>query len=315
VVFQILVHVLTPFATHELLPLTLISTHIHNLVLRILHYRLLLAAAAPEYKILLEAYHPARRYTRPYLFCEYLGTDGLSSHHEGEGSLYDDCEGVAGRLGKLGALYSRFRPEHPDVEGNIAARRIAGATPILAAPTQGTGAEASEAWSQSAPVVTPVYRNAGDGGSKKVIHTINLDSGELFGQFCAYASLVRLGPRRGVFLSTMNIVEPGQGTMRVWRQWLIDRSRELYEAENSGTSGKEIETTSTLRTPNFRGDPTILWTDYKKNVGLRMRVRHRNPAAYDMSADDLEDEPLACDVEIAGKYSCHSSFVLPADTT
>jgi len=293
------VHILTPFPTELLLPLTLICTKVHNLVLRLLHYRLLLAAAAPEYKIILEAYHPSRRYTKPYLFCEYLGTDGLSSQHEGEGSLYQDCDGVAGRLGKLGALYSRFRPEHPDVEGTMPMRRIAGATPVLAQPTDGTGADPSEGWSQSAPPTTPIYRNAGDGGTKKIVHTINLDGGELFGQFCAYGSLVRLGPRRGLFLSTVNIVEPGAGTIRVWRHWLVDRCKELYEAERNGTSAIILEETLTTRVPAFHSDPTILWTDNKKNVGLRVLVRHRNAAAYGM--DDLDEEPLSCDIEIQGE--------------
>lgn len=302
-------HIFTPFTTEALLPLTLTCTKVHNLVLRLLHYRLLLAAAAPEYKIILEAYHPSRRYTKPYLFCEYLGTDGLSSQHEGEGSLYQDCDGIAGRLGKLGALYSRFRPEHPDVEGTIPMRRIAGATPVLAQPSDGNGANPADGWSQSAPPTTPIYRNAGDGGTKKIVHTINLDSGELFGQFCAYASLVRLGPRRGVFLSTVNIVEPGQGTIRVWRHWLVDRCKELYEAEQAGTTRTPLQETATTRIPAFRSDPTILWTDYKKNVGLRVLVRHRNPAAYAMR--DLDDEPLGCDLEIQGKYSCLCHRIQP----
>lgn len=294
-------HIFTPFTTESLLPLTLTCTKVHNLVLRILHYRLLLAAAAPEYKILLEAFHPSRRYTKPYLFCEYLGTDGLSSQHEGEGSLYEDCDGVAGRLGKLGALYSRFRPEHPDVEGTIPMRRIAGATPVLAQAPTDTGATQVDGWTETAPPTTPVYRNSGDGGTKKIVHTINLDEGELFGQFCAYGSLVRLGPRRGVFLSTVNIVEPGQGTIRVWRHWLVDRCNELYEAEKSGTSDKVIEQSPTARIPAFRTDPTILWTDYKKNVGLRVLVR-RNTAAAGRCSADMDDEPLVCDLEIQGKY-------------
>ena len=297
---QILVNILTPLPTHELLRLTLICTKVHNIILRLLHYRLLLAAAAPEYKIILEAYHPSRRYIKPYLYCEYLGTDGLSSEHEGEGSLYDGCEGVAGRLGKLGALYSRFRPELPDVEGTIPARRIAGATPVLAAPTEGTGATPAEGWSTSTQPRTPIYKNGGDGGARKIVHTINLDSGELFGQFCAYGSLVRLSPRRGVFLSNINIVEPGQGTIRVWRHWLIDRARELRQAEESGAA-EEIEPSLTSRCPTFRTDPTILWTDYKKNVGLRLQVRFRDPSTYDLH--DLDDENLSCDLEIAGRQA------------
>lgn len=268
------------------------------MVLRMLHYRLLLAASTPEYKIILEAYHPARRYTRPYLYCEYLGTDGLSDELDGEESLYHDCDGLAGRLGKLGALYSRFRPEHPDVEGTIPARRIAGATPVLAQPTNGTGADAAEGWSQSAPATTPIYRNAGDGGSKKIIHTINLDNGELFGQFCAYGSLVQLSQRRGVFLSTVNIVQPGQGTIRVWRHWLVDRCKELFEAERDGGFAEE---------KGVNNDKAILWTDYHKNVGVRVAIRHRNPAHNYI--DDLDDEVLSCDMEIQGRRtSAHSTL-------
>ncbi|KAK5075387.1 hypothetical protein LTS08_001545 [Lithohypha guttulata] len=284
---EILMQILTPFSTHALLPLTLTCKEVHNLVLRILHYRLLLAAAAPEYKIILEAYHPARRYTRPYLYCEYLGTDGLTAELDGEESLYNDCDGVSGRLGKLGALYSRFRPEHPGVEGTIPARRIAGATPILAQPTDGTGATASEGWSQSTSLTTPIYLNAGDGGKRKVIHTINLDGGELFGQFCTYGSLVQLSERRGVFLSTVNIVQPGQGTIRVWRNWLVDRCRELYEAERDGM---ELDCASVAK------DSTILWTDYHKNVGVKVAVRHRNLMHNEMN--DLDEETLSCDLEI-----------------
>ena len=261
-------------------------------MLRILHSRLLLAAAAPEYKIILEAYHPSRRYTKPYLYCQYLGTDGLSSELDGEESLYHDCDGVAGRLGKLGGLYSRFRPEHPDVEGTIPARRIAGATPVLAQPTDDAGGNAAAGWSSSAPATTPIYRNAGDGGTKKVIHNINLDGGELFGQFCAYGTLVRLSPRRGVFLSTVDIVQKGQGTIRVWRQWLIDRCHELLDAERNG---RELEFCEVQK------DKTILWTDFRRNVGLSLKVRYHHPGG--IAEADLEDEPLSCDIEIRGEFA------------
>lgn len=293
---QILVNIFSPFPTHDLLPLTLICSKIHNIVLRLLHYRLLLAAAAPEYQIILEAYHPSRRYVKPYLHCRYLGTDGLSSQHEGEGSLYHDCEGVAGRLGKLGALYSRFRPENPAVAGKIPIRRLAGAIPASALPADSTTADPNNL------PTTPVYQNAGDGGANKVIHTMNLDGGELFGQFCAYGQLVRLSERRGVYLSSVNIVDPGQGTIRVWRTWLMDRGKELFEAEKLGAA-TVIERSSTLACPDFHRDPTILWTDYRKNVGLKLGVRFRDPRFY--SDEDLDEETLSCDLEIQGETSKH----------
>lgn len=298
-------HVLDPFPTQDLLPLTLVSTCIHDIVLRILHFRLLLAAAAPEYKVLLEAYHPSRRYTRPYLFCSYLGTDGLSSKHEGEGSLYSDCVGVAGRLGKLGTLYSRFRPENPELEGQIPLRRIAGATPVLTSPPSDQGSTINPAtdggWSQTAPPVTPVYKNAGDGGQRKIVHTLNLDGGEYFAQFCAYANLVRLGPRRGVFLSNTHIVEPGQGTIRIYRQWLMDRCQETDKLDRGEEIGVKLEHSYTSDIPNFRADNTILWTDTKKNVGLKVLVRERDAPPPVGEGEDRDDLPLACDVELQGK--------------
>lgn len=235
------------------------------------------------------------------MFCTYLGTDGLSSEHEGEGSLYHGCEAIAGRLGKLSALYSRFRPENPDVEGTIPMRRIAGATPVLSQPPDGSDPSPAGGWATSTGPSTTIYRNAGDGGNKKIIHPINLDSGELFGQFCAYASLVRLGPRRGLFLSTVNVVEPGQGTIRVWRQWLLDRCMESADTELMDVEdAEELRQSLTNTCPNFQQDKSILWTDYNRNVGLRVRVRHKNPSVDLASVDDPDELPLSCDIEILG---------------
>ena len=266
---EILVHALTPFPTQDLLPLAVICRRFHALIVRILHFRLLLAAELPDYKVILEAYHPSRKNTDPYLFCTYLGTDGLSSKHEGEGSLYADCVGEGGRLAKLGALYSRFRPESPGVEGSMPARRIAGA-----AMQPGGAAGGGTA---GTPTIQPIYANGGDGGLKRVLHTMNLDADELFGQFCAYSSLVRLGPRRGVFLSTVHIVKTGQGVMRVWREWLQERAKEYKEREAQTGSGDleryPLARSSTMACPNFDVDKSILWTDHKKNVGLRVVVK------------------------------------------
>lgn len=243
---------------------------------------MLLAAALPEYKVILEAYHPSRKYTDPYLFCTYLGTDGLSSKHEGEGSLYQDCEGASGRLAKLGSVYSRFRPEHPSVEGSMPARRIAGATLVQA--SNGTPSQ-------------PIYANSGDGGAKKIVHTVNLDPEELFGQFCAYASLVRLGPRRGVFLSTVQIVKGGTGVIRVWREWLQERARETADAKDQDQQHPEGMTSSCL---DIWEDKNILWTDYKRNVGLKVRIKDMQRRFTALSAPMEDDLPLSFAVEIQG---------------
>lgn len=289
--------------------------------MRILHFRLLLAAALPEYKLILEAYHPSKRYSDPYLFCTYLGTDGLSSKHEGVGSLYEDCDGEEGRFAKLGSLYSRFRPERPGVQGSMPLRRIAGA--VLQTPSSA----ASITTSPSGAATQPIYSDGGDGGSTKVTHTLNLDADELFGQFCAYASLVRLGPRRGVFLSNVHIVPSGQGVMRVWKQWLQDRAQELWQQEqeqeqeqdrpqeDEGDASSAAGTSTTTTTCDSIGaDKSIMWTDYRKNVGLRVAVRDRDRDetlggnTNDMA--DLDDRPMTFAIEIKGTVpSNHLHFI------
>ena len=296
---EILIPTLSLFPTHSLLPLAPTCRRLHSLILRILHFRLLLAASLPEYKLILEAYHPSRRYTDPYLFCTYLGTDGLSSKHEGEGSLYEDCGSHTGRLAKLGTVYSRFRPERPSIAASMPLRRIAGATPVQ---------------SQNGGTSQPIYRNEGDGGTMKVLHTINLDADELFGQFCAYSSLVRLGPRRGVFLSTVPIVVQGQGVMRVWREWLRDRARELrqYELEGHEEAEKEgLERRFSTMCPDIEKDGNIMWTDYKRNVGLRVAVTSKDDKCYEDPEGELDDVSLSFSFEIQGTSLATSSHNLP----
>jgi len=286
---QILVSVLTPFPTQNLLPLVLVSRRFHSIILRILHFRLLLAAELREYKLILEAYHPSRKSTEPYLFCTYLGTDGLSPKHDGEGSLYESCDGAEGRLAKLDALYSRFRPESPGITGSMPLRRVAGA-----APAQWNAGTSSQ----------PIYGNWGDGGSKKVLHTLSLDADELFGQFCAYAQLVRLGPRRGVFLSTVQIVKSGEGVIRVWREWLQDRAEDLKQQEEEQGGGdlyKSPTTNCPLVGVDVGVDKSILWTDFKRNIGLRVAVRNTWKRCDTSAAYSSDDLPLSFSIEIKGK--------------
>ena len=89
-----------------------------------------MAASLREYKLILECFHPASKLTEPHVFCTYLGTDGLSDKHEGEGSLYENVE-TSQQLGRLTSLYSRFRPEVTVEEKMMGTRLVpsAGRTP------------------------------------------------------------------------------------------------------------------------------------------------------------------------------------------
>ena len=228
-----MLRVLIIFPTHELLPLTLVSSRLHDLVLRILHGRLLAAAAMKDYKLILECFHPAMKFRDPYFYCDYLGTPGLSDTNEGQGLVYHDEENI-GRLGKLGVLYSRFRPIKPEEEHRIFLRRPGD----LPGPSD-------------LSLLVPDPPSPGHQGEGLVSHNINLDTDEPFSQLCVVTNLVKVGPRRGVFWSFVNISD---GLVRVMRHWLAKRA---HPPDHEG------------------GETRTLWLDNRKNVGLRVRVTEK----------------------------------------
>ncbi|KAL9107233.1 MAG: hypothetical protein Q9227_007857 [Pyrenula ochraceoflavens] len=203
--------------------------------------------------------------TAPWGYLRYLGTDGLSSKHEGEGSLYEACDGVGGRFAKLGLLYSRFRPEDK--------------TAVRRPRPRGYGPSS-------------VVESAGEGYDEvaKIEHHFNLDSHELFGQLQTVVSLAKLGPVRGVSLSLVTISEAK--TFRVFRAWLAERARDgaTQHPSHSLKDQKPIAE-----------DPTIAWVDAHKSVGLRVRVRERQwqRAGPILIAAD-EDRPVSYSFEIEG---------------
>lgn len=302
---QILIQILTPFSTRALLPLAPTSPRFSSLILRILHYRLLLAASLSTYKLLLEAYHPTRRDSEPYLFCTYLGTPGLAPTHEAcEGPTYEDIT-AAEQYAKLSHLYSRFRPEKPGVEGSMPKRPY---------PAGGSGSQTDSGSSSQ-----PVYTNGGDGGTAKVEFVINLDSHELFSQFCATALLVKLGPRRGVFLSAVGVEEK---VMRVWREWLDARAAAATRDQPKRRKAQREEATNLeSTTADDAGEqghqqevgtapsPSVLWTDHNHNLGLvvsiterRWRTRTAEPILISAAAEAEaeEEQPVSYSIEIKG---------------
>ncbi|RMD40611.1 hypothetical protein DV735_g4492, partial [Chaetothyriales sp. CBS 134920] len=240
---EILASILSPFLTAELLQVAGVCRRLRSVVARLLHFRIVLAPSLPEYKLILEAYHPTNRYFGPHLFCTYLHTDGLSTADAAPESLDE-----MGSFARMGLFYSRFRPERPAV-----------------------------------------------------------DPEELFGQFCAYSSLVRLGPSRGLFLSTVPIVKRNQGTMRVWKTWLCERAREArrrrpVEGPNSTGLGAAAQ------------DPDIMWTDGRKNVGIKVGVSCRDQICYDESAD-LDSVPLSFTLEIQELVVRTTHLMLAVETS
>ena len=78
-----------------------------------------------------------------------------------------------------------------------------------------------------------------------VTEDLFLDEGELFSQLCCQTSLVKTGPRRGLYLSHVNISD---GVLRIWREWL----------------GRAVE----LGSQNDQ----IMWVDDDHELGIRFRV-------------------------------------------
>lgn len=236
------------------------SHRFHSLILRVLHYRLLLAAALKDHKLILEIYHPSSKYSEPYLGCEYLGTDGLSDSTEGEGSFYHDV-GNTGQLGKLSGLYSHLRPFRMDVEERRPRRHPAGDVPGHPGTSTSYPSRASDDSS---------------GPEDLVSHNITLEAHELFSQLCGCVNLVKVGPRRGLFLSCVSV---GEGVMRIWREWLDKMTRQAPTSSRGGIVEPPSKTSSNGPARNGNetdtGEERMLWIDNGRNVGIKVVVRER----------------------------------------
>ncbi|KAJ5956496.1 hypothetical protein N7501_010775 [Penicillium viridicatum] len=259
---EVFIQILSDFSTRALLPLTSVNHRFHAVVLRILHYRLLLTIPLKEYKLLLECFHPSSKLTEPHVFCKYLGTDGLSERHDGEGSLYENVN-TAHQLGRVTGLYSRFRPEVSNDEeeekwGKYGSKF--GFSPgrmLLLSEVVG---------------FIRADMNVGRQGKEKdaVIREVTLDGYEDFSQLCVVANLVQVKPGTLLLLSASTIED---GFVRLWREWLRDQSGKMQRTtETDWEWGSEKARMSS--------DDDILWVDTSKTVGLKMRVR---PKAWDPS--------------------------------
>ncbi|KAG4439942.1 hypothetical protein IFR05_004568 [Cadophora sp. M221] len=181
---EILMNILCLFPTRSLLPLTPTSRRIHDVILRIVHNRMLAAASIPDHRVVLECYHPSTKHSTPYYICEYLGSDDL----ETRAGLQNSCT-----LGQLRGLYSHFRPIQPEGDRKVWAVH----------PISGWHATTLDAFRENT------------GGM--VSQNVDLESYEQFSQLQSVVNMVKVGPRKGLFQSCVTI---GEGLTRVWRDWL-----------------------------------------------------------------------------------------------
>lgn len=206
-----------------------------------------------------------------------MGTRGGLSRSLAYEKSYGDCQTAAERCAKLRGVYSRFRPHRRDDE-STRRRFLYGQMSVDESST-----------SVSVPVNSSA--NGRDSRDEKVEHTVNLDSHELFSQLCLSTSLVKLGPVTGVFPS---VVEAASGVIRVWRHWLREQAVRTQKAGQDNVLDPDDED---------EGNANVLWVDWKKDIGLRVRVRERIwlrgvQAPILEEVGDLDERPVSYAIEI-----------------
>jgi hypothetical protein len=249
--------------TRTLLSLATVSLRFHDVVLRILHYRLLLASSLKEYQLILECFHPVSKLIDPHFFCTYLGTPGLSEKYEGEGSLYEGAE-TSECLGRLSGVYSCFRPE---VDEQRTRERMF---------EDDNDNHNDEEQRENPPLV------------KK---QINLDEFEDFSQLCAVVNLVKVVPSSMRLISAVTVED---GVIRLWRDWLKLQSKKENADKDKDNRNNE----------NDHEDPSILWVDLRKTVGLKLRVKAKRwkRQTIPVLIHKDEDTAVSYEVEIEGMF-------------
>ncbi|KAI0011237.1 hypothetical protein F4779DRAFT_573899 [Xylariaceae sp. FL0662B] len=254
---EILIQVLSSFSTRSLLPLAAVCRRFCGLVGRVHYARLIEATVLQDHQVILECCHPTDKMFTPKLFCQYLGTDGLSE------------AGDVANLGDLNRLYARFRPF---VEIEHTRPRTHGPADAVTERTEG-------------PTVEPA------------VHEIHLESGELLTQLCTLTDLVKVGPGHGVLLSIANVAD---GVIRVWRDWLQN------EAAKTARTKQRTRTSS--------DDPSILWTDPSKNVGLKFRVIEEQNKSQERILP-YEEPPVSYSLEYEELFIRTNQLLLSFETS
>lgn len=260
-VVKILISILSPFRTLDLLSISLTSRRIYSLTLRILQHRLLETAQLKDHKLILEVFHPSTKLSTPYLFCDNIGTYGLhdAARASSTSSPLDPQDDTAvGKLGQLATLYSHFRPLKPSPDEH---------KPVRVHPAGGT---------------FDVPNGLVDQHEEFVCQNIHLESHELFSQLQTITSLVKIGPRRGLFLSSVNISDD---ILRIWRPWLAEQA-----SEGTKDAGDV----------RVKGTESLLWADAHQRVGLRLRVVEREEATP-VLVPEGEDAAVSYTLQYEGK--------------
>lgn len=269
---QIIEQVLNPFPTRDLLHFVTVSRHVHLVILRIMRQRLLSAARIRAHELVLECFHPTKKWSTPGHTCEYLKTDVLSDLAEGEGL---DETTTTGGFGQLAGLYSHFRPQEADRPQRIRPRHPAGDVPGH-----------------------PNTSSAQDHFDLPQIPSqdVHLDSFERFSQLVTVANIVKKGPRAGLFLSCVTV---GEGVIRVFRDWLAEHAVSSKDVDCSKAVDNNEDTDLSTETQN---DDRVLWLDDDKNIGVKLRVIKRDEPGGPILQRHDEDPAVSYTLKYEGEY-------------
>ncbi|KAL1296977.1 hypothetical protein AAFC00_004576 [Neodothiora populina] len=239
---ELLYHILEPLPTKTILHISPTSRRFHALCVRLLHNRLASAASLADHVLYLEAFPPSAKLTATGLYCESLGTPNLHSTLASP----DD----AGKIGRLGNLYSCFRPQRAEPPRRPTRRHPAGDIP------------GSRTFTPPDDAVAEGSTSDGEEREPDLIgETISLDPQELFTQLCAVAHMVKIG-RQGLFTQVVDVCD---GMIRVWRDWLKERAREAPGWPQSSQGPHHPST-----------DDRTLWVNKGDHtVGVRCAVTER----------------------------------------
>ena len=139
---------------------------------------------------------------------------------------------------------------------------------------------------------------------------ISLDSHENFSQLVFNASLVQLGPAKGVFNSLADVLD--KNTIRLFRDWL---SQQAHVSSTKGQRRGEATTTHDRRLEGSKMPNQVVWVDDKRTAGLDIAVeelRWRRDAPILMNSED--DEAVTYSLELKGE-SISNTISSSADTS
>lgn len=178
-------------------------------------------------------------------------------------------------MGKLGALYSRFRPIRLEEEDRLFApvqmpgdltvgskeRSVSPLAQMLSFSSTSSSSSISASASASVPSSAASFTEEAV-GPRLVKHKIHLDVDEPFSQLCVVTNLARLGQSRGVFFNSAGVAD---GVVRAKRNWLAKRAATATEGRVGDGDDDD-------------GEDRILWLNHDQVVGLKVKVDERTCA-------------------------------------